>query len=195
MHIIDFHITTFLITYIFILIITKLICYFRKKRYHNFWYYMILECYFLLLFKVTILPICILDSESLSMFQSNIGNSAIYYRLIPFSGYSQYFYSIYGIVQLLGNILLLMPIVPLLRWFLKKKFSYLRIITLILGLSLSIELIQFCINKVTQYPSHLSDINDIILNVFGGLIGIIICKAIEVKRFNLTVKMQKFLLN
>jgi glycopeptide antibiotics resistance protein len=144
---------------------------------------------------VTILPVCILDPESLSMFKSNIGNGALFYRLIPFSGFSQYFYSIYGIIQLLGNIILLMPLVPILRWFSRKKIPYLHIIGIILVWSIAIESIQFCINKITQYPSHLTDVNDVILNVFGGILGIILCKVIEVKLYGFIVRIQKFLLN
>lgn len=88
-----------------------------------------------------------------------------------------------------------MPIVPILRWLSRKKILYSKIIGIIIVWSLAIEIIQFCINKITQYPSHLTDVNDVILNVFGGILGIIFCNIVEVKLYWIIVKIQKFLLN
>ena len=65
--------------------------------------------------------------------------------------------------NVLGNLLLFMPFGLLVSYYLKPKKAYL-VLVLTLIASLSIELVQLYIGRVF-------DIDDIILNVFGGLLG------------------------
>jgi glycopeptide antibiotics resistance protein len=76
-------------------------------------------------------------------------------------------------VQVYGNILLLLPfpmfilmISPLTKL---KRALFITFITCI-----GIELIQLLIDLITKYPNKVADIDDIILNMFGALIGVLL---------------------
>lgn len=166
----------------------------KKTRKHKFSYWALSEFYYLLLMKVTILPICILESQALEQFKKGVGEAAIFVRSIPFSGIEQYFYSFYGGIQLFGNIILLMPIVAVMKWFSLKRYSNVKIILSVICISVGIESIQFLINWITEYPSHLTDINDLIFNVSGGVLCLAVCRIIEEKFSIIPKKLQGILL-
>ena len=102
-------------------------------------------------------------------------------NLIPFK-------SIYNLIKLntvnvilkniLGNILLLVPlgfIIPLMQ----KKFTNIKSIFISsLIFSLIIESMQFIISIILGYNYKVVDIDDIILNIMGGIIGYILYKLV-----------------
>lgn len=179
MKIIDLHFLTFTIVYVVILAISYIIYKKKKQKFHTFLYWGLVEFYYLLLVKVTLLPICIWNrgtSEQIKKAFSRIGMEIQY---IPFSRIEQYFASKWGMVQLFGNIILLMPIVVMMVWFSKKKYSNKYIVLTVLAISVGIEGIQYIINYITSCPSHVTDINDIIFNVIGGILCLIICRKVE----------------
>ena len=97
----------------------------------------------------------------------------IYYdsNFIPFKEIFRYhFLSNLFIKNILGNIILFIPIGIYLPYKLKIKLFY--IILLSLYFSLVIEITQLLIDRVF-------DIDDIILNVIGSLFGYLIFKAID----------------
>jgi glycopeptide antibiotics resistance protein len=83
------------------------------------------------------------------------------------------------IKNVVGNIILFIPFgffVPIIYRNMN-KFNY----TLLLGLCVSvfIEIAQFTIDYLTKYPNHTSDVNDIILNIIGLILGFMIQREIR----------------
>lgn len=195
MKIINLHFLTFIIVYIVILGISYIIYRRKKKKFHTFLYWTLVEFYCLLFVKVTILPICVWNSGTSEQIKKAFSRTGMVIQYIPFARIEQYFYSRWGMVQLVGNIILLMPIVVIMMWFSKKRYSNKYIILSILGISVGIEGIQYMINCITSCPSHVTDINDIIFNVAGGILCLFICKRIE-KKFQIVPDMfcRKFLI-
>jgi len=93
-----------------------------------------------------------------------------YYQLIPFqtiiSAWKQG-----NLLQVVGNIVLLLPL-PILIGLLKKRSTgFFRILTVVISVSLGIELTQLLINCLTGIPNKVADVDDFILNSIGGLVG------------------------
>ncbi|WP_129688897.1 VanZ family protein [Gottfriedia acidiceleris] len=137
---------------------------FTKQRFYHFtiWFF-----YYLSLVKVVFFPITYFYKKNPEI------TSRLYYQFSPF-------YTILKSIdhdlwiQIIGNILLLFPI-PVLYVVLKRKnLPFHKIFLIGLLLSLSIEIIQLGINYVTGYPNKVMDIDDVILNVSGILLGWII---------------------
>lgn len=182
MKIIDLHLSTFIVLYAIVLIISYTIYNKRKRqKFHTFYYWMLSELYYLLLIKVTILPIGIWNNSTSEQLKEEFSKTALVIQYIPFSRIEQYFYSFWGSVQLVGNIILLTPIVVMLVWFSKKRYSNKKIILGIFCISIGIEVTQYIINRITLCPSHVADINDIIFNVVGGILCLVVCRIIEKK--------------
>lgn len=81
-----------------------------------------------------------------------------------------HFLSYLSVRQTLGNIILFMPLPILLQGLEKRLFNRKIVFLIVLGSSILTEFLQFCINAATCYPCHVTDVDDIILNCFGGLI-------------------------
>ena len=95
-------------------------------------------------------------------------------NLKPFKEILRYpFYSKLFVKNILGNILLFLPYGLFVTYFFKIDKIYLMLI-LTFCLSLTIEIIQINIGRV-------SDIDDIILNLIGGIIGYFIVKSFDIK--------------
>jgi len=91
-------------------------------------------------------------------------------NLTPFDMISQQGFSL----NVWGNILMFIPLGLYFADFLK-KFSFWKLLGCIMGTSLAIEIIQYIFKR------GVSDIDDLLLNTAGGVIGIIIylvCKVI-----------------
>lgn len=102
---------------------------------------------------------------------------------IPFGKQMMYNFNIlnlfsYNKNQLIGNFILLMPFSFFIS-ILKEKYAHPRTnFIMLIKISLSIEILQL----VTNYfyiGSRIFDINDLILNIFGGFCGYIIFTAIK----------------
>lgn len=122
--------------------------------------------YYLSVFKLTLLPITIrFNKESYPDVPWDY-----YYQLVPFKTIMSAFE--YGNdIQVYGNLLILLPL-PILLGLLKNGTStFIRSLILVFTVSLSIELIQLVINITTGVPNKVADIDDLILNTIGGVIG------------------------
>lgn len=136
--------------------ITYLITKHKKFQIHKELIYLIFIIYILCLFHVV-------------TFQDiNYGES----NFIPFKEIFRYdFGSDKFIKNILGNIMLFIPYGFLASYLLKnRKFSVITILTVIV--SLTIEMVQYYIGRVF-------DIDDIILNLLGGIIGFLIFIAVD----------------
>ena len=80
-------------------------------------------------------------------------------------------------MQVLGNILLLLPVPIFMKLQnTKNTYSNKKLFLVGLALSIAIEVIQFCINILTGVTEKISDIDDLLLNLCGVLVGIILAK-------------------
>lgn len=139
--------------------ITYIITKHKKFQLHKELIYLIFIIYILCLFHVV-------TFQDVNYGQSNF---------VPFKEIFRYeFGSIKFIKNIVGNILLFAPYGFLASYLLKNnKFSVITILTIIV--SLTIETVQYYIGRVF-------DIDDIILNLIGGIIGFLIYIAIEAIR-------------
>lgn len=186
----DLHISTFFLLYVLITIIEYVI-WKRQERKIYFLAIMVLTLYLMLLFKVGICPITYLRPENRQEFTKVFGDYIQYYQLVPFKTIISNFQNNVWISQVLGNVILLFP-VPLLYSFLVKEIPG-RKTLIFLGamVSLSIEIIQFGIDVIGHYPSHVADIDDFILNTVGVTVSTIVLYFIQEKEFYSKIK-QRF---
>jgi glycopeptide antibiotics resistance protein len=154
----------------------------RKRSHPRLLFVSILEFYLLLLFSVVILPIRILPPALLE----KEGQLADYLQLIPFRTISRTLKDS-GVmsIQIIGNILLLLPL-PILLGCMGKKSTFSGLLVRCFLVSAGIEILQLCIDIVLKYPSRTFDVDDLILNTFGIVIGIGIFKQIgKIRKPNL----------
>lgn len=155
---------------IFVIIFTAIkTCILKFKHvlsYRNIILSIIKIVYFLLLIKIAILPITIGAEDSFGIrFEIRSG-----IQLVPF-------YTIRKAlternwIQVIGNILLIMPL-PILISISNESVKKKTLFLFVLCTSLGIEVIQLLINIASRFPNHVTDIDDVILNVAGGGIAI-----------------------
>lgn len=122
--------------------------------------------YSLSVVKLTLLPITIsFDKTSVPDMPWKY-----YYQLIPFqtiiSTWKQG-----NLLQVVGNIVLLLPLPILIGLLKKRSIGFFRTLTVVISVSLGIELTQLLINCLTGIPNKVADVDDFILNSIGGLVG------------------------
>lgn len=169
------HPPLFCVAFLAIFIITFLVRIIKKEHGIRLCYIGIIELYIMLLISVTIFPIRIIPSEM------RTGKNSIldFCQLIPFKDIIDIVKNS-GIIniQLIGNIILLMPM-PVLIGYLSKKVNYKVLFFKSILFSFGIEIIQLIIDILLSYPSRIFDVDDIILNGIGILIGMIIFKILK----------------
>ncbi len=161
MYFLDLDLFGLFILFIVLCIITRIL-YKNETKEKIIWRY-ILCGYIVIIIKIAIFPIC------LGRFERDWDGYDII-QLVPFNTITQIIK--YGNwIQILGNICLLMPI-PILAFKIKGTISKSKLLIRVLSISVGIEFIQYLIFIVTNYPSRIVDIDDIILNTIGGMICI-----------------------
>jgi glycopeptide antibiotics resistance protein len=115
--------------------------------------------------------------------------SEISVSLIPFQSIGLYFnvflrYGMAGVfaVNILGNILLLLPMGFFLPYFMRRKTRWWKMLLISAGLSAGIELVQFLLAALGWDSGRVVDIDDVILNALGGLMGYWVYLAAEAVR-------------
>lgn len=172
MTIIDFHFSTFIISFIIISIIFTIVHRrkMRKRTSNDIYYYMMIF-YILALIKIVILPIYIGTDSFFKNYHSNI------FQLIPFSTILKTIK--YGNhIQIIGNIIILIPMPILMQKVQDKVFGKKNILFIVVACSLAIECMQLIICLLTQNPSRVFDVDDLILNILGGVFVVIFNKLI-----------------
>ena len=81
-----------------------------------------------------------------------------------------------SVKQIVGNVAIFVPLGGLAPMLFKKMNNLLRILMLGIAVSGTVEVVQFVIDAVTRYPNRAADIDDVLLNIVGVLIGFIIQK-------------------
>lgn len=139
--------------------------------------------------KLTIFPIFIFDQETLAEIRQGAGKYFIFYQIIPFSSIKNYFHA-GTIIQMIGNIILLSPLVLFIEIFLNQRPKAWKVALAASTVSFTIEIAQLFINLSTGHPSRVADVDDIILNTAGVILTIILTRYIG-KRSNIQEKLQK----
>ena len=143
----------------------------------RYWLIPMFLCYVLLLIKLTVFPIYIFDKENLDSIMEGVGKYFVFYQLIPFASIKNYFHGS-GIVQLVGNIVLLSPLAVFAEVFLQQRPKAWVVTLGVSAVSLLIEITQLVINLTTRYPIRVLDVDDLILNIAGIVIAIILTRVI-----------------
>ncbi|NBI61774.1 VanZ family protein [Clostridiales bacterium] len=156
-----------LIFYIILLLILWLSCRKLKLGAIKFVIYAAGLLYLLLLVQSTLFPIITGDFyPDLAFSQTEIRNL----QLVPFSTITMMIENNNWMTQVAGNVLLLLP-VPFFLGFMRKRLIGLPQL-LVSGLfSVGIEAAQLLENIICQYPNRAVDIDDILLNMLGILVG------------------------
>lgn len=179
MFILDFNLILLLIIYIPLVLVTLLIC--RKTKTYKSLFYMLVELYLIIMTKVVIMPIYILDKKVYKDLIAGIKDFNEYgIQFIPLKGIHDIMEIVCfaTIIQLVGNVLLLMPLAFIIVWLMNKtNKAFIALCGLVV--SCLIELIQLVINVITAYPCHAVDIDDVILNYFGYLLAVLIIWLIK----------------
>lgn len=124
---------------------------------------------------ITFLPLPI-DKELIKVFQQTQGNSSLI-NIIPFKSFIDLIFNISifeSFKQILGNILLFIPLGFFLPLVFNKLNNLKQISIVIILSSLSIEVIQLLMSIYLQFPYRYCDIDDLILNSIGGILGFFI---------------------
>lgn len=184
MIIIDFHVVTFILFYIIVLLLTYLIYKLKKNNTNNFSVIAIFAFYLLCVFKLTILPIIIIKS---SYIMENLPD-VTFTQFVPFKTFMNLRYFDVRSMQVLYNVIMLLPLPIFIELISKKKHTSVNLVLIGFCTSLFIECIQLLIDILTKYPCKVCDIDDLITNTLGVFLGVLIIKyARKSTRLNLFV--------
>ena len=168
------------ILYLFILaIIFTIKIIFLKSHTKNKIITALFTLYILLLVKVVICPIKFFRQENQQIFQTLHINFSSYFQLIPFKTIIDAFEKGIWIIQVLGNIILLFPLPFFLDLLSKKQKSNTFFLVTGFLVCISIEGMQLLIDIIFIIRSHVFDIDDIILNFLGIILGIFLLRKIQ----------------
>ncbi len=164
-----------------------------KKRHWKvkYWLIPIFLIYVLALIKLTIFPIFIFDKETLEKIKEGAGKFFVFYQAVPFASIKNYFQP-GALLQLIGNLMLLSPLALFLEVFLRQRPKAWKVVLAASSVSFLIEIAQLAINYLTGHPSRLADVDDLILNITGIVVTVLLTRCIG-KRQNIQKKLQKLL--
>lgn len=118
--------------------------------------------------------------RNISDFRSKINFSPFYTKINFFQNTTTYnfqeqydFYS-----DLIGNVIMFLPFAFAVHWLCDKRFYNRFLFTIILLSSLSIEILQYILN------AGVCDIDDVILNTTGGVLGLLLFHFLNFKPIN-----------
>lgn len=157
----------------------SIIGWFLWKKQHwqiRYWLIPVFLCYILLVMKITVFPIHIFSKEELERCREGLGAYFVYYQLIPFASIQNYFQGS-GIIQLTGNVALLFPMAVFAEIFLRQRPKAWKVALGVSAVSLLIEIMQLIVSLMTQYPSRVVDVDDLILNTTGIVIALLLTRA------------------
>lgn len=128
--------------------------------------------YIAFLIKVAFFPIPF-EKDTIEMLRENSYGASINYRPL---------YTIIGIIkssdlhnmvfQLAGNLIMLFPLGFYMGVTIQKKLGKLALFIALT--SITIEIMQFLIGIIIDYQYRIVDVDDVLLNVLGGIVGVLI---------------------
>ena len=189
MLVIDFHLSIFLLIYILLVCVTFIILKFKKRREHNVCSIVLMELYIMCLIKLVYMPIRIIYDRE--MYQQMGGDGRMnYVQLIPFQTIIDTLKSNNWIVQLGGNIVLIIPVIFFAYYIFSVK-SLKKCILLGVFVTVFIEITQLIIDVITKFPNKVCDVDDIILNIIGVMVAVLVIRCLN--GTNLDKKISNFL--
>lgn len=192
MLVVDFSLILLLLIFLICAIITFIICK-KTQRKYSLITYLFVEAYILLMIKVVIMPIYLLSTNVRKEWMQGMKGLASYgIQLVPFRAIYNVIEipSIASVIQIVGNLLLLMPLAFLMSWVFAEKSKFMLEITGLLATEL-IECIQLIINVITRYPGHAVDIDDVIFNYIGYIAAVGILSLIKKNHNKIYQKMRR----
>lgn len=158
---------------------------FRKSK-KLFLKWMLIGIYVLFLAKYILFPIVIVTRSEMSVGPG--WNIRQVFQLWPFRSIRSYLtYSTWK-VQLLGNLILLMPFAVLLVIYGTQNMGCRRIMLYSLAASIGFESLQLFEDLITHYPNHVVDIDDVILNCTGALAAVLFYRIVRPSKWFLKLK-------
>lgn len=134
-------------------------------------------CYLLLLIKLTMFPIFLFDQETLSEIREGAGKYFVFYQIVPFASIKKYFFG-GALIQFIGNILLLSPLAVFTEIFVCQRPKAWKVVASLSAVSLLIEIVQLVSNMITGHPSRIADIDDLILNIAGIVLTVMLTRCL-----------------
>ena len=182
--VIDLNGMKFICIYVLLIAITYI--WYRGHKNINYKYYllMLFIFYVLCVVKLAFFPLYMNWNGILSEMAAVKREETIYLQLVPFRTIIAMLNKPFWFVQIVGNIAFLLPLPVFIRFmYLEKNIKSLHMIRIGIFFSIGIELMQYIINVITCYPNRVVDIDDLILNSIGVLIGTYIAKRLENKNW------------
>ena len=152
-----------------------------RKWQFRYWLIPVFLCYMLLLIKCTLFPIFIFEPETLERMTGGAGKHYDLFQLIPFASIGNYFRDS-SIIQLIGNLILLFPLAVFADVFSRQRLKVWKVALGVSFVSLLIEITQLVINLITQFPSRVTDIDDLILNITGVMLALALTRVMKKNR-------------
>ena len=161
----------------FVCILGVLIVYkFKKEHKYQLSFMLLFAFYILVLISLTMFPLTFITEAGRSTQIAD--TSGAFIQLVPGTILKSPILSSVA-KQVLGNILLLMPMYIFIKYMINDKHrSTLKAALISIGISFCIEIIQLLIDILTDYSNHICDIDDIICNSLGVFLGVLIFKII-----------------
>ena len=169
----DFFLNTFLITYFGVLLACFIVYKIKKHNKYKFIFIALLTLYILCVIKVVFLPLSVFDQDFINEYLKPEIDYVPYYQLVPLKSINMVLDSPLWYIQILGNILLLLPLSVFIGFMLGERGRILKICLIGMMTSVIIEAVQLIIDLLTNYPNKVMDIDDFILNSIGVIIGAI----------------------
>jgi glycopeptide antibiotics resistance protein len=160
-------------------------------------YLSLFGCIFSLMIIVSVCYFPFPSQSSLieSMIEENEGlsNNFIPFKSIVLMIKDAIEYKMYGVIcyQIFGNIILFMPLSFSLFYYLKENNKFFKVLCCVIFTSTFVEAGQYFVNTVIEVNYRSVDIDDIILNTLGGIIGFCFAYSIIPMFKNLLNKITK----
>lgn len=136
----------------------------------------------MMIISICFFPFPIQDDLLEEMIQNKQGlkNNFVPFRTIFTIVRKSMEYNLYGniVYQIIGNIILFLPLGFCLYFFIDKKKRILRSVVCIIFTSFSVEALQGLFGIMMSINYRAVDVDDFILNVFGGGLGIILASYV-----------------
>lgn len=174
-------ITFFAIIYFIFILIYEVRNIKKQRTHHNILHWFIkiaFYIYIIFLIHVTFFPIPFQKSE-LDHLKSNFGKGSNI-NMIPLKSITHIIKSDLATSvkfrQIAGNLVLLLPLAFYLPLAAKKFRAAKNVFLFLLCSACTIEILQFLIGKIIGYNYRVVDLDDVILNVCGGMLGFLFWK-------------------
>lgn len=152
--------------------------YYLKKNY-SFIFITMIVCYVMLVIKYLFFPIPIFTEEINAHFWETYGGDSHFFHFNLTDSFNYIYCTLIdNPILIVKYIIIMIPLGILIHYAFSKQ-SLFKQILIGLGIMLSIETIQIIINYIIHYRQFVFDLSDIIIYMFGFIIGVCIWAVIK----------------